>query len=151
MSYLLLKRLRNNNSLQNPTLTIYLLNRLFSSFSNPHSQKFPIPIHNQSVPDTSLVKKRNGFSSCYFDNSKILCGLRLWSSQAAPEASSSDGLTVEGIVANNWVIYDEDESDWKSHASAIAQSIHLIKKRLRVCFPDSNSCPLYLDLVADSK
>ncbi|KAK4406750.1 Peptide chain release factor PrfB2, chloroplastic [Sesamum angolense] len=51
--------------------------------------------------------------------------------KAAIEASTSDGLTVEGIIANNWVIYDENESDWKSHAAAIAQSIHLIRKRLR--------------------
>ncbi|KAG8363895.1 hypothetical protein BUALT_Bualt19G0070100 [Buddleja alternifolia] len=50
---------------------------------------------------------------------------------AVVEASTSDGLTVEGIIANNWIIYDENESDWKSHAAAIAQSIHLIKKRLR--------------------
>ncbi|KAH6762492.1 Peptide chain release factor 2 [Perilla frutescens var. hirtella] len=57
--------------------------------------------------------------------------MRVFSSQAAAEASTSDGLTVEGIIANNWVIYDENESDWKSHAAAIAQSIHLIKKRLR--------------------
>ncbi|KAL0454650.1 UNVERIFIED_CONTAM: Peptide chain release factor PrfB2, chloroplastic [Sesamum latifolium] len=51
--------------------------------------------------------------------------------RAVVEASTSDGLTVEGIIANNWVIYDENESDWKSHAAAIAQSIHLIRKRLR--------------------
>lgn len=52
-------------------------------------------------------------------------------SQAAAEPSTSDGLTVEDIVAANWTILDEHESDWKSHASAIAQSIHLIKKRLK--------------------
>ncbi|CAI9767966.1 unnamed protein product [Fraxinus pennsylvanica] len=49
---------------------------------------------------------------------------------AAVEKSTSDGLTVEGIIVNVWNIYDENESDWKSHASAIAQSIHLIKTRL---------------------
>lgn len=53
-------------------------------------------------------------------------------SQAAAEPSTSDGLTVEDIVAANWTILDEHESDWKSHASAIAQSIHLIKKRLKL-------------------
>ncbi|GLT77783.1 hypothetical protein SLA2020_493410 [Shorea laevis] len=42
-----------------------------------------------------------------------------------------DGLTVEAILASNWTILDESESDWKSHAAAIAQSIHLIKKRLK--------------------
>ncbi|KAL3614173.1 hypothetical protein CASFOL_042247 [Castilleja foliolosa] len=70
----------------------------------------------------------------FHENWKIPSGLRFWSSQAvaAEAASTSDGLTVERIIANNWVIYDESESDWKSHASSIARSIHLIKKRLRV-------------------
>ncbi|KAL7155291.1 hypothetical protein ABFS83_03G064800 [Erythranthe nasuta] len=131
MSSLILKRLRNSNSIHNPTLRIHLFNRLFSSFSNPHFRKFAIPIHNQSVSDTSLVEKNKGFPSYYDENWRFRCGLRLWSSQATVEASNSDGLTVEGIIANGWVIYEEEESDWKSHASSIAQSIHLIKKRLR--------------------
>jgi peptide chain release factor 2 len=38
---------------------------------------------------------------------------------------------VEGIIAKQWSIVDENDNDWKSHASAIAQSIHLIKKRLK--------------------
>ncbi|KAL2514022.1 Peptide chain release factor PrfB2 [Forsythia ovata] len=81
-----------------------------------------------------IVLGNNGFSSLLRQNLNIPCGsvfARLSSSQAAVEQSTSDGLTVEGIIANGWIIYDEDESDWKSHASAIAQSIHLIKKRLR--------------------
>ncbi|KAB1213004.1 Peptide chain release factor 2, partial [Morella rubra] len=41
------------------------------------------------------------------------------------------GFTVERIVASNWPILDESESDWKSHAAAIAQSIHLIKRRMK--------------------
>ncbi|KAB1224778.1 Peptide chain release factor 2 [Morella rubra] len=41
------------------------------------------------------------------------------------------GFTVERIVAGNWPILDESESDWKSHAAAIAQSIHLIKRRMK--------------------
>ncbi|WJX85328.1 Peptide chain release factor PrfB2, chloroplastic [Trifolium repens] len=57
---------------------------------------------------------------------------RFWASQpAAAEPSTSDGLTVQGILANNWPILDENDSDWKSHAMAIAQSIHLIKRRLQ--------------------
>ena len=58
--------------------------------------------------------------------------LLLFSIEAAVEPSTSDGLTVDGILANQWTILDENESDWKSHASAIAQSICLIKKRLQV-------------------
>ncbi|CAK9328435.1 unnamed protein product [Citrullus colocynthis] len=57
--------------------------------------------------------------------------LRLFSTQVAVEPSTSDGLTVEGILGNRWTILDESESDWRSHAASIAQSIHLIKKRLQ--------------------
>ncbi|XP_019418029.1 PREDICTED: peptide chain release factor PrfB2, chloroplastic isoform X1 [Lupinus angustifolius] len=45
--------------------------------------------------------------------------------------SESESLTVEGIIANNWNILDEDDGDWKSHAAAVAQSIDLIKRRLQ--------------------
>ncbi|RAL51862.1 hypothetical protein DM860_010580 [Cuscuta australis] len=47
------------------------------------------------------------------------------------EPSTSDGLTVEGIIRNNWSVLDESQSDWRSHASSIALSIQLIKKRLK--------------------
>ncbi|KAM0954426.1 putative peptide chain release factor class I, peptide chain release factor 2 [Dioscorea sansibarensis] len=50
---------------------------------------------------------------------------------SSSEAATSDGLTVDGIVAKGWTILDEDDGDWKSHAAAIAQSIQLIKKRLQ--------------------
>lgn len=56
---------------------------------------------------------------------------RFFGSQAAIEPTTSDGLTVERILANEWPILDDSDSDWKSHAAAIAQSIHLIKKRLQ--------------------
>uniref|UniRef100_A0A7N0SVL1 Peptide chain release factor domain-containing protein n=1 Tax=Kalanchoe fedtschenkoi TaxID=63787 RepID=A0A7N0SVL1_KALFE len=58
-------------------------------------------------------------------------GVRFMGSQAALEPKTSDGLTVEGILSSHWPILDESESDWKSHAAAVAQSIHLIKKRLQ--------------------
>lgn len=58
--------------------------------------------------------------------------LRRFSTATAIEPSTSDGLTVNGIIAHDWTILDESESDWKSHAAAIAQSIHVIKKRLQV-------------------
>lgn len=59
---------------------------------------------------------------------------RFWSSQTAAdtEHSTSDGLTVQGIVAHNWNILDENDGDWKSHAAAVAQSIQVIKRRLQV-------------------
>ncbi|KAJ6757040.1 PEPTIDE CHAIN RELEASE FACTOR 2 [Salix koriyanagi] len=35
------------------------------------------------------------------------------------------------LASGNWTILDESESDWKSHAAAIAQSIQVIKRRLQ--------------------
>lgn len=50
------------------------------------------------------------------------------------EPTTSDGLTLQGIASKGWTILDEGESDWRSHAAAIAQSVQLIKKRLQVDF-----------------
>lgn len=72
----------------------------------------------------SLYSSRGGLAPC-----SLVC---LFGTQAAMEPSTCDGLTVDRIIASDWPILDEDESDWKSHAAAIAQSIHLIKKRLQV-------------------
>lgn len=72
----------------------------------------------------SLYSSRGGLAPC-----SLVC---LFGTQAAMEPSTCDGLTVDRIIASEWPILDEDESDWKSHAAAIAQSIHLIKKRLQV-------------------
>ncbi|XVF41776.1 hypothetical protein PTKIN_Ptkin01aG0307300 [Pterospermum kingtungense] len=56
---------------------------------------------------------------------------REFGTHAAVEPCTSDGLTVDGISDSKWTIRDENESDWKSHAAAIAQSIQVIKKRLQ--------------------
>lgn len=69
-------------------------------------------------------------------------GFRLFSTQVATEPSTADGLTVEGIVASQWTILDESDSDWKSHAAAIAQSIQVIKRRLQVYLVFMYSCIL---------
>lgn len=71
----------------------------------------------------SLYSSRGGLAPC-----SLVC---LFATQAAMEPSTCDGLTVDRIIASEWPILDEEESDWKSHAAAIAQSIHLIKKRLQ--------------------
>ncbi|MQL75830.1 hypothetical protein Taro_008220 [Colocasia esculenta] len=67
----------------------------------------------------------------------ILSRNRGFSSVAAAETAisepkTSDGMTVDDIVAKGWLILDESEGDWRSHAAAIAQSLHLVKKRLQV-------------------
>lgn len=115
------------------------------SLSEPQSHQFPSSIRvkyvNHDPGSASNWKKSSGLSSFLIGKLKTSPGSvrrisrndRLFSSLAAVEASTSDGLTVEGIIASQWTILDENENDWKSHASAIAQSIHLIKKRLRVC------------------
>ncbi|KAE8711529.1 Peptide chain release factor PrfB2 [Hibiscus syriacus] len=56
---------------------------------------------------------------------------REFGSQVAVEPCTSDGLTVDGIASSQWTILEESESDWKSHAAAIAQSIQVIKRRLQ--------------------
>ncbi|CAA7398378.1 unnamed protein product [Spirodela intermedia] len=65
----------------------------------------------------------------------VLTGNRGFSSgateAAVSEPKSSDGMTVDDIVGKGWPILDEAEGDWRSHAAAIAQSIHLIKRRLQ--------------------
>eukprot|EP00268_Persea_americana_P055636 TRINITY_DN6484_c0_g1_i15.p1 TRINITY_DN6484_c0_g1~~TRINITY_DN6484_c0_g1_i15.p1 ORF type:complete len:319 (-),score=61.36 TRINITY_DN6484_c0_g1_i15:832-1689(-) len=53
------------------------------------------------------------------------------SSQPELDPQTSDGLTVDGIVARSWPILDEGESDWRSHAASVALSIQLIKRRLQ--------------------
>ncbi|WVZ56672.1 hypothetical protein U9M48_007166 [Paspalum notatum var. saurae] len=54
------------------------------------------------------------------------------STEAVAEAPvTADGLTVDSIASKGWTILPETESDWRSHAAAVAQSIKLIKKRLK--------------------
>ncbi|XP_031499032.1 peptide chain release factor PrfB2, chloroplastic [Nymphaea colorata] len=67
--------------------------------------------------------------SCPFVNGRF--ARREYGSQPELEHRTSDGLTVDDIVARGWPILDENESDWRSHAAAIAQSIQLMKKRLQ--------------------
>ncbi|XP_075488626.1 peptide chain release factor PrfB2, chloroplastic [Primulina tabacum] len=137
MSFLLLKRLYHSDSVRKSFHKTHLLSRILSSFSQPQICCSLDPIHRQSDSASGNAiwgKFDNGFPSIYNLSWKFQYGTtftRLACSQAAVESSTSDGLTVEGIIANNWTIYAEYESDWKSHASAIARSIHLIKKRLR--------------------
>ncbi|THU56121.1 hypothetical protein C4D60_Mb11t13910 [Musa balbisiana] len=50
---------------------------------------------------------------------------------AVRDLKTADGLTVDAIAAKDWPILGESESDWRSHAAAIAQSIQLIKKRMQ--------------------
>lgn len=136
MSSLILKRLCSKKP--------RIFNCLYSSFSGPHFHSYnPRVLASRSA---FSAQKDNGLFSLFYEKWGFPYGsnfVRFWGSEAATEASTCDGLTVDAIIANNWVIYDENESDWKSHASAIAQSIHLVKKRLRVSL-SLQPFPVYL-------
>lgn len=124
-----------------------------SSFSPKTSKTLSGSLQN--VKNSIASGKSSGFSSNLglpmvkslrgFHGDLARCSLvRLFGTQAAQEPSTSDGLTVDRILNSEWPILTEDESDWKSHAAAIAQSIHLIKKRLQVqlkmvdcCYPSA--------------
>lgn len=121
---------------QNPSLKPQFLIPLFSSQYTTSNQNHI----NSSNGYDYFFKKFSGSSSVWYDSFKITSwsfsrNVRWFSSQAAAEPSTGDGLTVEGIISHQWPIFEESESDWKSHASSIAQSIHLIKKRLKVTQP----------------
>ena len=62
----------------------------------------------------------------------MLLQIRFWVSKVAATPSTSDGLTVQKVLASNWNILDENDDDWKSHFAAVAQSINLIKRSLQV-------------------
>ncbi|ESQ29719.1 hypothetical protein EUTSA_v10023424mg [Eutrema salsugineum] len=71
------------------------------------------------------------FGNLAYSKSSFVSTARPLSSEAVTVAATCDALTVERIIANQWPILDENESDWKSHAAAIAQSIQVIKRRLQ--------------------
>lgn len=144
-SLLLRKRTRRNNLwfLHPTTLTQHLLPSSPESQSQsqkfPLSQKTPNPIQNHDFSDSAVSKFLLKSSKHVASSTVNVSGRRFdsqrrrfFGSQTAAEPSTSDGLTVERIVANGWTILDESENDWKSHAAAVAQSIHLIKKRMKV-------------------
>ncbi|MCE2055481.1 hypothetical protein HAX54_042704 [Datura stramonium] len=140
MSFLLLKTLgrRSTQLSRIPTRELLLFSCPFSSLS---SQSPYNSISNNSFSvfhswyNSSTNTRIRGISSIFNGTAKTpsesIWGVRFLSSEVAVEPSTTDGLTVEGIIAKNWNILDDNENDWKSHASAIAQSVHLIKKRLK--------------------
>ncbi|XP_010259316.1 PREDICTED: peptide chain release factor PrfB2, chloroplastic [Nelumbo nucifera] len=132
--------------LRNPAIRTYLVSLLFSSLSESHNKPPNIShLNSQPVIGSSfrVLQSFSRFSCSSFEVEtikKLACfhhffvppsGVHWFSSQAVIEPKTSDGLTVDNIVARRWTILDESESDWKSHAAAIAQSIQLIKKRLQ--------------------
>jgi hypothetical protein len=113
----------------------------FSGFCSDSLPSIKNPNGFNQIPLFSTLSA-SGSCSNSLPSSKNPCQLHqspvIWSqsryfgTEAAVQPSTSDGLTVEGIMDSNWTILDESENDWKSHAAAVAQSIHLVKKRLKV-------------------
>lgn len=135
------KRTRRNLWFLNPTaITQHLNLPTFQSenqnFSVPHNSPNSIRNHefsNSTVSEFLLKALKRVASS----TTSVFCRRfdpqwsRFFGSQTAVAPSTSDGLTVERIIATGWTILDESEKDWKSHAAAVAQSIHVIKKRMQ--------------------
>lgn len=115
---------------------------LIKTMKNPSGSSYnranSVPFLHWNTKDSILRRSSSGFvsslllsvkgSSNYVENPGFG---RKYGTEAAVDASTSDGLTVDGIVAGRWAILEEGENDWKSHAAAIAQSIQVIKKRLQ--------------------
>ncbi|XP_065028928.1 peptide chain release factor PrfB2, chloroplastic-like isoform X2 [Musa acuminata AAA Group] len=115
------------------------------SFSNPPRfllfSKIPILCSStSSLVSSSQTLARSPIGSGF--NNVVVGGIggfprvsvpRRFSSHpaAVPDLKTADGLTVDAIAAKDWPILGESESDWRSHAAAIAQSIQLIKKRMQ--------------------
>lgn len=115
--------LSSSNSLTDPD-SLLVSRRSFNS-TTPTSSSFGFEFGKIS----NLNQKFGKFD---YSGSNFFSTTRSLSSEAVAVAATCDGLTVERIIANQWSILDESESDWKSHAAAIAQSIQVIKRRLQV-------------------
>ncbi|KAK7258997.1 hypothetical protein RIF29_24591 [Crotalaria pallida] len=87
--------------------------------------------YSELSPHNVLVSPKSSGSHCYGCQRSGVFPTRARFFATESSAAASDGLTVEGIISNNWNILDENDGDWKSHAAAVAQSIDLIKRRLQ--------------------
>ncbi|KAM1164597.1 hypothetical protein ACFX2G_024568 [Malus domestica] len=115
----------SSGSLQNPNFS----SSIFVTGSKPLALSFGNAVSGKNISGCGVLglpTVKSLYSGC--GRFGLIC---LFGTQAAVKPSTCDGLTVDRIIASEWLILDEDESDWKSHAAAIAQSIHLIKKHLQ--------------------
>lgn len=144
MTFLILGR-RSAQLSRIPTSKLLLFSCAFTSLCNNSISNNRSTIFHSWYNPSNIRNK--GFSLVFNGSAKTpsgsIWGVRFLSSEVAVEPATTDGLTVEGIIAKNWNILDDSEDDWKSHASSIAQSIYLIKKRLKVCSSICN-CSLKL-------
>ncbi|XP_004494542.1 peptide chain release factor PrfB2, chloroplastic [Cicer arietinum] len=122
---------------RSPTITTFLCKIIKNSYESHHITTSPTLFHCRHLSHSFPHNTTPWFSSTRLSRSGYSNELsptqaRFWASQPeSTEHSTSDELTVQAILSNNWPILDENDSDWKSHATAVAQSIHLIKRRLQ--------------------
>eukprot|EP00250_Pteridium_aquilinum_P017085 c23445_g1_i1 orf=1428-2267(-) len=80
---------------------------------------------------------QQNFSSLGRVHTELLAPQAPWRQLYSTSSLSEDSSTWEGaneaddIAARGWQINEESESDWRSHAAAIARSLQLIKGRMR--------------------
>ncbi|KAI3918943.1 hypothetical protein MKW98_017391 [Papaver atlanticum] len=124
--------------LKNPKIKRTLFTSTFRSSISKSIHQIPhLTNHNSSdsrASTSSLGTSQNTRNPRWIHQNYLVSSLKIrsFSSQVVTdELQTTDGLTVDQITASQWPILDETEGDWRSHASAVAQSIQLIKKRLQ--------------------
>lgn len=136
MSSFFIKRSRSRSLLLWQTHGIKIRSILFSSYNSlsdaaVSTRSFKTTTFGFKSGKVSHLNEKFGIFA-YSGGSNFVSTTRPLSSEAVAVAATCDGLTVERIIANQWPILDENDSDWKSHAAAISQSIQVIKRRLQV-------------------
>jgi hypothetical protein len=79
----------------------------------------------QSVCQSSKVEFQRGIRS-------LALSIASSPSEGESSARSDEKSGAADVASRGWQIHEEDDSDWRSHAAAIARSIQLIKARLQV-------------------
>jgi peptide chain release factor 2 len=117
-----------------------LLTKSAAALLSSFHRRTPNPIHHllsHGAALASLLRPTGGLAATA--DATLLCGpARLFSSSstaAVPEVP----MTVDSIASKEWTILPETESDWRSHAAAVAQSVKVIKRRLKVQFSNGIS------------
>ncbi|XP_062211000.1 peptide chain release factor PrfB2, chloroplastic-like [Phragmites australis] len=115
-----------------------LLSRSAAALLGSHlCGRTPNPTHRLLAHGTALASLLGptGGLPAATDSTLLRDSVRWFSSSSTAAVAevpmTADGLTVDSISGKGWTILPEAESDWRSHAAAVAQSIKLIKKRLK--------------------
>ncbi|KAG6556544.1 hypothetical protein Mapa_001483 [Marchantia paleacea] len=112
----------------------FVVSRRIGLVRSPASSGFHHEGHRCNCSAVECVDRRITEFSTHFGArapaGPLYRGIRFYSSHSQRE-DNSDGFGVDDVVARGWHISDETESDWRSHAAAIARSIQLIRTRMQ--------------------